>query len=874
MRKIVSWCIWVFVAVVAVGLVMDSDVSAAKWSSSTPKIISSKPYDPPIPSPTICNGVNQSITLSGGAGLIKACVFGGFDGFRFARYWQDQVGVKHAFAYPGNEVFYEVRGLCDNQHNCAYAQGTDSMVAKARIGNSGAVIHKQVSKQLKKRVDILQGRYYFSYEPHIPPFEVRSETHLPYVGAIAVSPNGVWAFIELPSYGFLRINLVTYEMRRVVAPGPSYGYGKDPVPQLAIANDGSAAVIAGERMGFTIVTIDETCGDALFPSMTSDFPPGSHPCVKNSPPFNSTHPGFYMAYSPTFIANDTRIATTVLAGNTFSATVIGYDDDPNELFSYVALGDSFTSGEGETHDEYYQHATNIGSHKCHVSKRAYPFLLGSLWGVSHANVACSGARTVDILGGAHYQGQGDRLKEIAHDSLEVVRSAARTQTIPGVIAQSEFIELSQPNTVTIGIGGNDAGLMGKLLACIRPFDTCEWAKDNKGRQATAQEISRIYPMLREVYRKVKESSPSSRVFAIGYPLIINADESGTCGPLLSLMLDKEERLFIHEALRYLNVVVRAAAEAEQVSYVDIEDALNGVRLCDNSDQPGMHAVRLGDDIAPFKTLPSMKLFGAESFHPTPEGHRRIAALISQQIVAPLQRREVRSAGIEPTYTSSYWGDEASDHAPYRQIAINPSLTYVMLRPQQAHEITTQQYVFMPNTTVNVSLDVDGWQTFTLQVDAEGRVRAPLAIDKDAPSGFYTLRIEGKGYMEDEPVLAYQTTRVVGNEDTVTAIAVDHAVYRALPVQTTHSTPMPSMPSQSVRATTTVASVGNLTALFSQQGVLPAFKTKPTTAKPHSLPVIYVLTVIGALLITLAIGIYHVRSIVQRRSLSKIERYNE
>lgn len=117
--------------------------------------------------------------------------------------------------------------------------------------------------------------------------------------------------------------------------------------------------------------------------------------------------------------------------------------------TYLALGDSYTSGEGDLEKDangitHYLPLTDIGSDTCHISSRSYPFLLRDAWGVEPKNmhsVACSGSWLIkDYMADPQtYLGQGDRLST-HEDDLDTVRQTALEKYIPGRVPQIEFVK--------------------------------------------------------------------------------------------------------------------------------------------------------------------------------------------------------------------------------------------------------------------------------------------------------------------------------------------------------------------------------------------------------------------------------------------------
>jgi lysophospholipase L1-like esterase len=183
-------------------------------------------------------------------------------------------------------------------------------------------------------------------------------------------------------------------------------------------------------------------------------------------------------------------------------------------------------------------------------------------------VACSGATTKDIIGdNKDYSGQNNRLGigglAMGDSDINLAKTFARYNFVQGRIYQETFVSWYDPKVITIGVGGNDVDLVGKLKACIG-IDTCDYAGDSNKKAQVANEIKSFYPRLVETYKKLHSDSPSSKIFAIGYPRMIQED--GYCDISLRKLLDYDEREFMNEAILYLNQVTEAAAKTAGIKY--------------------------------------------------------------------------------------------------------------------------------------------------------------------------------------------------------------------------------------------------------------------------------------------------------------------
>jgi lysophospholipase L1-like esterase len=262
---------------------------------------------------------------------------------------------------------------------------------------------------------------------------------------------------------------------------------------------------------------------------------------------------------------------------------------------YVALGDSFSSGEGVPPfrpgtDQYLPvHDT------CDRSFRAYPALIAGrrsspgTWGFW----ACSGATVADLTHTNH-----ENPGEIA----QLDRIAAPGRSDPRV------------NLVTLTIGGNDALLGNAATACvfariIPGIEGCQ--SDWRARVQAA--IAKLQTTLPAVYRAVHARAPNARILVLGYPDPFPATTShfSKC----RLWLEPADMRFLHDELGRLNAVVGAAALSvanAKVTYL-APTGFAGHDIC--SPSPWF----TGLDIVPTEFR--------YSFHPNVLGQRRLAKIV-------------------------------------------------------------------------------------------------------------------------------------------------------------------------------------------------------------------------------------------------------
>lgn len=276
---------------------------------------------------------------------------------------------------------------------------------------------------------------------------------------------------------------------------------------------------------------------------------------------------------------------------------------------YVALGDSYSSGEGawdyeegtdfDDRDDLWPFNDDDEAHnRCHRSAHAYSQVL------SHDNrfeggttfVACSGAEVPD-LGNAN---DGNTGEDPQYDALD-----------------------EDTSLVTISIGGNDLGFADVVKDCILNgergvgfVDTCQEKHDRR----IADELPRLERRLIEQYEEIRRRAPNARIIVVGYPQLFVDDPSDSFGNLLF----EEDQVWMNRKAAELNATIRAAAHAAGVEFVDPTDAFHGHEI--GSDDPWINDLDLGG--------PGFSVADPSSFHPNAAGHQALADLVQQQLENP------------------------------------------------------------------------------------------------------------------------------------------------------------------------------------------------------------------------------------------------
>jgi hypothetical protein len=352
-------------------------------------------------------------------------------------------------------------------------------------------------------------------------------------------------------------------------------------------------------------------------------------------------------------------------------------------------------------------------------------------------------------------------------------------------ASREFGEsrVRPPGAVSVSVGGNDADFIGKLKSCLGP-GTCEWAQE-KYRKATALEIKNLFPRLVSLIYELKRSYSGSRMFVVGYPNSINAHPEAHCSALIGTLLNSQEREYMSESIRYLNRVMEAAANYTEVSFADIEDSYGDERLCD-SKATAMNGVRYGDDFAPIPFLETVKLIGAESFHPTPRGHY------------------LASQAIRSSLTASWESPACSDGCPFEESNLNvPAYWLEGETPEPPPQLLSKDFLsrkvydgapkafyeflkrtFAPHSIVTFEFHSEVRELKRVMVSEDGSIKGELELPLDV-EGYHTVHAFGTSY-GGEPIDIYQTIYVAASDETK-GDGTKKALIQGVPTQSGEST---------------------------------------------------------------------------------------
>ncbi len=200
--------------------------------------------------------------------------------------------------------------------------------------------------------------------------------------------------------------------------------------------------------------------------------------------------------------------------------------------SYVALGDSYSSGVGT---RTYYSGSDSGS--CYRSPKAYPVLVASRLGASLSFTACSGAKTGDVL----------------------------NNQLGPLSASTSY--------VTISVGGNDAGFSSVITQCALPWP---WSCD--GNITNAQNYIRdtLPGQLNDVYSTIRGRAPNARVAVVGYPRLFNGQDCNA-----GTFFSPTEETKLNQTADLLETTENGRASAYGFRFVDPRSAFAGHAICDD-----------------------------------------------------------------------------------------------------------------------------------------------------------------------------------------------------------------------------------------------------------------------------------------------------
>jgi lysophospholipase L1-like esterase len=212
--------------------------------------------------------------------------------------------------------------------------------------------------------------------------------------------------------------------------------------------------------------------------------------------------------------------------------------------TYVALGDSFTSGPAIP-TQLSPSSTPSAPNACGRSSKNYPSLVARALGLHLTDMSCLAAKADDLT-----KAQG-----------------------PGIPAQLSALNQST-SLITVGIGGNDLGYSTIAANCValtpwgptRVGRTCKAHYTASGGDQLDRTVHDVGTEVKTILSDIRARAHNARVFVIGYPDVVPPSGSG-CWP--DLPFTRSDLSYLRGVEANLNSMLSTVARAAGDVYVNM-----------------------------------------------------------------------------------------------------------------------------------------------------------------------------------------------------------------------------------------------------------------------------------------------------------------
>jgi hypothetical protein len=408
--------------------------------------------------------------------------------------------------------------------------------------------------------------------------------------------------------------------------------------------------------------------------------------------------------------------------------------------NYFALGDSYSSGEG---NPPFTADTDVAPDFCHRSPQAYSQVLGTDLKLNPKFHACSGATTEDITNlKITYNGEQAQLLDLPTD----------TNNTAGL--------------VTMTIGGNDAGFKPVLTSCIehqlrastynavlkhKLGPVADWlgltidpscSHSPKFVNSANKHIADVSGPVKDTYQAIRNhvSKTDTSVIVADYPhLFPDSSNEQSCLQLAPFLTTDDQKYF-NTAADQLDSVLAKAADQAGVNFVDVRPIFAGHGVCGNGGA-WVNGVSIASgnggsctwSVSGKCIIPGIPTVG--SFHPNVSGHASGYAAAIENYIKSATNRTPEGYPANPTAladlpTATNLLSEAqpsskpvipllSSADPVKIASLNASLHNDATATDVVQTLTVQPLA--PGTT-----DCEGTYTAGQQVSVSGSSFAPNA----------------------------------------------------------------------------------------------------------------------------------------------------
>jgi alpha-tubulin suppressor-like RCC1 family protein len=400
-----------------------------------------------------------------------------------------------------------------------------------------------------------------------------------------------------------------------LAAGPASAASPPPEIESFRASPSSLGSAGGSVVFSARVTLASGCKLSATPTFKGL--PATMPCTKNG-----QWPAVFVPSNVTATAVTYQFvltATGLLGAASTTSSPITVTVAPAPPATYVAVGDSYASGEGNPGKASTPWVDREGKptsleNGCDRSAAAYPMLL-TKWLGSRKNLpsmsleylACSGAGTEDLWGSG---AQASGLKGPAGREPQQLLDTAG---------------LRAARIVTVSVGGDDLNFADILKGCT--FGECDSGSSDPWIRDLGSHIAALEPVLIRTYQQIEREAPNAALYVVGYPDIFPPNPTpeqleATCPAATSVPgfgITTEGIEYLVANQRLLTAMIERATLAAGARFID-------------PNAPGAHSY-LGHDICEGKlswfVKPSIHV--AYSYHPTKPGQAAFSALLQASI---------------------------------------------------------------------------------------------------------------------------------------------------------------------------------------------------------------------------------------------------
>lgn len=658
-----------------------------------------------------------------------------------------QVSDKANIIVPGSSSVYYLVNPANTSNQLIPLNNSSSVVQVANNGWQVSVIYNAYNNlniktyKTAKNLEITSTDIQTVLDPYN-----NNENILSINAARNVSANGEW-FVGLNNKGIYKINIATRQLQ-YIRKGEYTLNGSSANLKLAVSNSGRyVAVYVGRNPSLEVVDthtclntqasngLDAKCDSNRFESTINSGVPNIYQAAayRNLQFVNEGVLSFYV--NTDWVDSTNNITKKILLYTS--------DIDPSSKYDYLALGDSYASGEGAYS---YKDGTDEKLNKCHLSAVSYPYLIAKDGIVGKTeSVACSGAKINDIIninGKDYYESNPQSSAYSSPDNKDYVLQSFT----PGNIRQIEFAKEYKPQNVTVSIGGNDIGF-GKIVAkCVT--DVAECYNTKQDRQDLINTIDNNYNNLVKTYSDIKtEAAVGANIYALGYPQVAKAD--GNCA--INVKLTNNEIIFSNQLVSYLNRVINMAANQAGVKYIDIEHAFDGYRLCEApSHALAVHGLTAGND-GPLPGVLNDLLngpLGKESYHPNSLGHRLYTKAIlaaTNNFSEPMPNPVLDNPSGESAEKSALLDSVATGYDVYGTTYYNDTIApdYTTKDGQVNITVDKNAYNLKPNQNLSVMAYSEPTNLGNITTLGDGTILGTVSIPNTIAPGYHTIKITGQ-----------------------------------------------------------------------------------------------------------------------------------